>query len=44
MNKIGVEGAKVISEALKSNTALTYLSLSCDYIYIKEERENEINR
>ena len=34
-NNIGAEGARMISESLKTNTTLTELDLSCD--------ENEIN-
>ena len=33
-NKIGDEGAKMISESLKINTTLTTLNLSCDEIKI----------
>ena len=36
-NGIGVEGAKSMSEALKSNTTLTSLNLGCE----EEERERE---
>ena len=30
MNNIGTEGAKIISEVLKSNSTLTELNLRCD--------------
>ena len=36
-NEIGIEGAKSMSEALKSNTTLTSLNLSGE----EEERERE---
>ena len=36
-NGIGIEGAKSMSEALKSNTTLTSLHLRCE----EEERERE---
>ena len=36
-NEIGDEGAKSMSEALKSNTTLTSLNLGCE----EEERERE---
>ena len=32
-NKIGDEGARMISESLKINTTLTELNLGCDEIY-----------
>ena len=32
-NKIGAEGAKMISEALKCNSSLTELDLSCDDVH-----------
>ena len=38
VNNIGAEGAKMISEGLKSNSTLTELDLSCDE---KEEKENK---
>ena len=37
VNDIGIEGAKSMSEALKSNTTLTLLNLSGE----EEERERE---
>ncbi len=37
-NKIGVEGAKMISEVMKSNSTLTSLNLGCEEEKQKEER------
>ena len=34
-NKIGDEGARMISEALKINSTLTNLDLNCDEIWCK---------
>ena len=36
-NKIGVKGARMISESLKINTTLTKLILACDKINLKNE-------
>ena len=47
MNNIGDEGARMISESLKTNTTLTTLNLAGDEIevndklYIKETTKNE---
>ena len=41
-NKIGEEGAKMISKLLKINTTLTKLDLSGDEIEIKEKKQNNI--
>ena len=50
-NKIGAEGARMISELLKTNTTLTELDLNFDEIEINEwmkwinnERKNEIKK
>ena len=39
VNKIGDEGARMISEGLKNNSTLTKLNLSCDEKNGKEERK-----
>ena len=39
-NKIGELGAKTLSEALKSNSSLTFLDLNCDEnMQLKEDTE-----
>ena len=40
-NKIGNEGAKIISKALKSNSTLTILDLECDEERYKENRRDD---
>ena len=43
-NRIGVEGAKAMSEMLKVNTTLTTLNLSCEEERKeKEEKERRMN-
>ena len=36
-NRIGAEGARMISESLKTNTTLTTLKLYCDEIEVNEK-------
>ena len=43
-NNIGAEGARMISESLKSNTTLAYLNLSGDRMTWKKDERGEENK
>ena len=40
-DNIGAEGARMISEALKTNTTLTWLALGCDENEVKWKQPNK---
>ena len=41
VNNIGAEGARMISEALKTNTTLTALGMGCDENEVKWKQPNK---